>query len=109
MEMTVIEKNKTNIFKGLISESLVNSLATSSIGTKENASNITATNKAMIQYVSTTALLILIWGNSKIDRVIPTNEVAEITSVGIITTNNYALLFKKINNFLSCELKNTIF
>ena len=47
--MIVIEKNKTNILRGLISESLVNSLTTSFNGTKENASRINATIKATIQ------------------------------------------------------------
>ena len=84
MEITVIEKNNTKIFRGLISESLVNSLATSLIGAKPKASKIKATIKATIQYVSTTARFILMCGKSNIDRVIPTNEVAEITSVGII-------------------------
>ena len=80
----VIEKNNTSIFKGLISESLVSSLITSSSGTKEKQRSTKATTKAIILYVSKTALLILICGNKRIDNVIPKNDVAEITSVGII-------------------------
>ena len=79
-----MEKNNTRILRGLISESLVNSFITSSRGTKEKHKRIRATIKAIIQYVSKTALLILIWGNNKIESVIPKNDVAEITSVGII-------------------------
>lgn len=84
MEITVIEKNNTKILSGFISESLVNSLIASLIGANPKASKTKATIKAIIQYVSTTARFILMCGNSNIDRVIPTNEVAEITSVGII-------------------------
>ena len=79
----------------MISESIVNSLTTSSNGTKENTKSTIATIKAIIQYVSKTALLILICGNKRMDRVIPKNDVAEITSVGIIPKQLCSFLKEK--------------
>ena len=85
MEMIVIEKNKTNIFNGLIDALLVNCFPTSWMGAKENAKRIMAPNKAIIQYVSNFTLPILMCGNNRIDKMTNINVVIEIIIVGIIT------------------------
>ena len=60
IEIKVIEKNKTNIFKGLIVEPVVSCLPTSSSGDKPKERRNIAPTNATIQYVSITMFLILI-------------------------------------------------
>ena len=99
--MKVIEKNKTKILSGLIFESAVNSLKTSSAGEKENANNITAPIRAIIQYVFMLIFPILIFGNKNNDMMIVTNVTLEITMVGIITTIEImCLLMTSVNKNL---------
>ena len=89
MDKTVIEKNKTNIFNGLTDVLLVQEEITWSIGHSVEATKMIAPRRAISQYVSIFMCLILICGNSNIDRVIPTNVKPLITIVQIIITNEY--------------------
>ena len=99
IEMIVIEKNKAKILRGLMLLEAVNWLNTSFIGAKEKANNITAPNKAIIQYVSSLIFPILICGKNMIDRVINRNVIIEIIKVAIIKPNiNYLPFLQKGNN-----------
>ena len=81
----VIEKNKINIFKGLIAFELVNCSYTVFIGANEKAISIIALNKAITQYKSILTLPILILGKNIIEAVIRTKVVIAMISVGIIS------------------------
>ena len=95
MDKTVIEKNKTSIFKGLTAVLLVQEETISDNGHSVVATKTTAPNKAIIQYVSKAICLILMCGNNNIDRVIPTNVRPEIIIVATIQTIIMNFLFIK--------------
>ena len=98
MDKTVIEKNRINIFNGLIAVLLVQDVPISLIGHKVVATKITAPNIAISQYVSIVMCLILICGKNSIDRVIPKNVIPLIIIVATIITNEYhSPLFNKGN------------
>ena len=84
MDKIVIEKNNTNIFKGLIALFDVNCLKTSLIGDKEKEIRIIALNKVIIQYVSNLIFPILIFGKKIIDIVTNIKVIMEIINVATI-------------------------
>ncbi len=91
----VIEKNKTNIFSGLIAALLVQESPISLIGHKVVATKITAPNKAISQYVSKENFPNLSLGKNNVDRVIPKNVITEMTIVAIIQTTIIGLYIDK--------------
>ena len=100
IERMVIEKNKTNIFKGLIALLEVSWFHTSLIGANFVHKRINAPNKAIIQYVSNLTFLIWICGKNNIDRVINMNVTQEIIIVAIISQTLLSTsIFKSVNYF----------
>ena len=84
MDKIVIEKNNTNIFKGLIALFDVSCLKTSLIGDKEKEIRIIELTKVIIQYVSNLIFPILIFGKKIIDIVTNIKVIMEIINVATI-------------------------
>ena len=101
IDIVVIEKKRTSIFKGLIALLLINWFPTSLIGAKENAKRMMAPIRAIIQYVSNLIFPILICGKNGIDKITDINVIEAIIIVGIITKSKLCsfCLFKTIIMF----------
>ena len=95
MESIVIEKNKTNIFSGLIAALLVQEFLICSIGHNWGITKISAPIRATIQYVSKVIFPDLILGKNRVDNVIPRNVITLITIVAIIQMSIIDLLQSK--------------
>ena len=96
IEITVIEKNKTRIFNGLIDVFDVSWFQTSLIGAKPIETKRIAPINPTTQYVEIENLPILIFGNSRIDKVTKTNVIKQIIRVGIIHKVYYLPLNWKV-------------
>ena len=92
MESIVIEKNKTNIFSGLIAALLVQEFLISPIGHNCAMTKISAPIIATIQYVSKVIFPNLILGKNRVDNVIPRNVITLMTIVAIIQVSIIDLL-----------------
>ena len=96
IEIIVIVKNKTRIFNGLIDVFDVSWFQTSLIGANPMEIKRIAPTNATTQYVEIENLLILIFGNKRIDSVTKTNVSKQITNVGIIHKVYYLPLNWKV-------------
>ena len=81
------------ILSGFTLVLLVNCLKTSPIGANENAKRMIAPTRAIIQYVPSLTLPILMDGKNNIDRVMSKNVIMEIMSVVIINAQSLLSAF----------------
>ena len=103
IEIKVIEKNKTMIFKGFTGDLLVNWAQISVTGDRLVTIKITAQVKAIIQYVCNLILPILILGKNSSDMVMDMKVITEIIIVGIISQTILSAFLKKSVIYLLLE------